>query len=282
VNAQLALTLLLAVTLVLQAVLPRLRLLIVTFGAGLAALVSTLLGIATAPALLREVPWDVLVILVGLGLVSELFVSSRVFDVLAVSAGRWSQADPRRLTALFAVGMYAVSGLVNNLTALLLVLPVLDAVAAAWLDGVCAPPLQTEAVERALLGAKKVVLVGLETRFMDALLPRLPDVRFALLQHGTFDVDWERVLANYGGRLTPLDFDRFQAWAGASSALLTFAYGVHGASTHVVPSWLRVTGEDVRTQFRSLVAWDVLAAPMWVYPRWLVEVPKGAFTRVIA
>jgi hypothetical protein len=160
--------------------------------------------------------------------------------------------------------------------------PVLDAVSAAWLEGGRAPPLQTESVERALQGAKKVVLVGLETRFMDALLPRLPDVRFAILQHATFDVDWERVLANYGGRLTPLDFDRFQAWAGASSALLTFAYGVHGASTHVVPSWLRVTGEDVRTQFRSLLAWDVLAAPMWAYPRWLVEVPQGAFTRVIA
>jgi hypothetical protein len=160
--------------------------------------------------------------------------------------------------------------------------PVLDAVGAAWLDGVRAPSASTQAVQQALTGAKRVVLVGLETRFLDALLPKLPEVQFALLQHGTFDVDWERVLANYGGRLTPLDFDRFQAWAGAASVLLTFAYGVHGASTHVVPSWLRVTGEDVRTQFRSLIAWDVLGAPMWVYPRWLVEVPQSAFTRVIA
>ena len=122
---QIALTLLLVTTLALQALLPRLRLLIVLFGAALAALVCGLFHVATTPALLREVPWDVLVILVGLGLVSELFVSSRVFDVLAVATGRWSRADPRRLTVLFAVGMYAVSGLVNNLTALLLMLPIL-------------------------------------------------------------------------------------------------------------------------------------------------------------
>ena len=124
-SAQLCLSAILIATLLLQAFVPRLRLLLVLGGAGLTCLASSLLGVGSTRALLADVPWDVLVILVGLGLVSELFVASRLFDVLSVSVGRWSGADPRKLTVLFAIGMYLVSGLVNNLTALLLVLPVL-------------------------------------------------------------------------------------------------------------------------------------------------------------
>jgi len=52
-------------------------------------------------------------------------VESRLFGVLAVRACHLSGANPRRLTLLFAVGMFVVSGLVNNLTALVLVLPML-------------------------------------------------------------------------------------------------------------------------------------------------------------
>lgn len=122
---QLALTLVLLGALLLQAVLPRLRLLIVTTAAGLSCLVSSLLGTATAPELLAEVPWDVLVILIGLGLLSEVLVASRLFGLLAVWSAEASRASPRRVLIYFSIGMYAVSGLVNNLTALLLVLPVL-------------------------------------------------------------------------------------------------------------------------------------------------------------
>lgn len=122
---QATLATLLIATLLLQAALPSRRLLIVTMGAGLSALASALFGTATAPELLSAVPWDVIVILVTLGLLSQLFVESRVFGVLALTATRWSGARPRRILLLFCVGMYVVSGLVNNLTALLLVLPIL-------------------------------------------------------------------------------------------------------------------------------------------------------------
>lgn len=122
---QVGLASILLVTLVLQAAIPSRRLVIVTGGAGAAALASALLGTATPPQLLSEVPWDVIVILVALGLLSQLFVESRVFGVLALWATRWSRARPASLLLLFALGMYAVSGLVNNLTALLLVLPIL-------------------------------------------------------------------------------------------------------------------------------------------------------------
>lgn len=108
-----------------QALLPSARLAIVTGGAGLACLVSSLGGVATTRDLLAGVPWDVLVMLIALGLLSELLVSSRLFGVLALASTRRSGADPRRLLILFCVGMYAVSGMVNNLTAIMFVLPIL-------------------------------------------------------------------------------------------------------------------------------------------------------------
>lgn len=115
---------LLVAVLVAQAMLPARRMVVVILGAALACLVSTVAGHATTSELLGELPWDVLVILVTLGLLSEVFVETRVFARLAVWLAERSQGDPRKLLPWLAVGMWAVSGLVNNLTALLLVLPI--------------------------------------------------------------------------------------------------------------------------------------------------------------
>ncbi len=123
--ATLGLPLLLLGTIVLQALLPAHRLMIVLSGAGLACLASTTLGVASVGRILADVPWDVLVILVSLGLISELAASSRVFGVLAARACDVSGGNPRVLGILFVVGMYVMSGLVNNVTALLLVMPML-------------------------------------------------------------------------------------------------------------------------------------------------------------
>jgi Na+/H+ antiporter NhaD/arsenite permease-like protein len=123
--AQAILPAILVVALVLQAVWPRYRLLITLSGAASSCLVSSVFGLGHASQLLADVPWDVIVILVGLGLVSQVFVESRLFGVLAMRACRYSGADPRKISLLFALGMYAHGGLVNNLTALLLILPML-------------------------------------------------------------------------------------------------------------------------------------------------------------
>jgi Na+/H+ antiporter NhaD/arsenite permease-like protein len=122
---QLATTATMLVTLVAQAAFPRLRLLVVTSGALTAVVLSATLGGVGAPALFAQVPWDVLVIVVVLGLFSEFLAASRVFGLLALKGAELSRGRPLRLTLIFVVAMYAVSGVVNNLTALLLVLPVL-------------------------------------------------------------------------------------------------------------------------------------------------------------
>lgn len=111
--------------LVLQAARPQRRMLVVTLGAALAALTTSVSGLGTAADLLADVPWDVLVILAALGLLTQVFVASRLFGVLAAASARRSAADPRKILVLFAVVMFVVSGLANNVTALLLVLPVL-------------------------------------------------------------------------------------------------------------------------------------------------------------
>lgn len=115
----------LVIALVLQALIPKRRVLVVTCAAGLTCLVSAVLGVATPPRLLADVPWDVLVILVALGVLSRMLAEAGLFDRLAVAATRASRADAVRALFVFAVVMYLVSGVVNNITALVLVLPVL-------------------------------------------------------------------------------------------------------------------------------------------------------------
>ena len=159
--------------------------------------------------------------------------------------------------------------------------PVFDAVAGARLDGLATPQLDLEALDDALADVKRVVVVGIEATHLDALMARRGTRRVALLTESPLTPDWARVLANYSGAMESVDLSTFQRWAGPHSALLTFSYGMHGASTAVAPVWLRIAGDDVRTQFGALIAWDVLGLPMYVYPRWLVEVATSSFTHVI-
>ncbi|MDP3156684.1 MAG: SLC13 family permease [Archangium sp.] len=122
---QLLFAALLICVIVLQAALPSLRLLIVLAGGALTCLACVVLKVATVAQLFADVPWDVLVILVALGLYAERLADSRLFGLASVGVTRLAGARPVALTALFSFGTYLVSGVVNNITALLVVLPVL-------------------------------------------------------------------------------------------------------------------------------------------------------------
>lgn len=162
--------------------------------------------------------------------------------------------------------------------------PVLDAVCERWLTGRRAPDVDPTAVAAACSGATRVLVVGVEAGHLDALLPALREARVGLVRLGDVEADWSRVLANLDGpgrRVEGVDLADVARWAGARSVLLTFAYGRSTQTTHVLPSWVRVHGPDVRTSFRALVAWDVLGVPMFVHPRWLVSVALEEFSHVI-
>lgn len=160
--------------------------------------------------------------------------------------------------------------------------PVLDAVCAAWLAGARAPTVDAGEVLPILEDVTRVVVVGLETTWLDALVAALPAAtRVALVRHGDLAPDWRRVLSNYQRRVEPLELADFQAWAGPRSALVTFVYGkTDGEGTFANSTWLRVAGPDVRTQFRALIGWEVLRVPLEVYPRWLQAIDAEAFTHL--
>jgi hypothetical protein len=158
---------------------------------------------------------------------------------------------------------------------------VLDAVCERWLHGDRRPAVRAEEAAEACEGAERLLAVGLESEHLDALVDRLPDVRFGLVPSEEFPVDWERVLANYDGRLERVSLADVPAWGGRRSALLAFVYGMDRDHALVPATWLRVIGPDVRAQQRAIVAWDVLGVPLAVHPRRLFEAPLRDFTRVV-
>ena len=150
---------------------------------------------------------------------------------------------------------------------------------AGWLQDVPAQQVDVASVLPSLQGATRLVLVGYEADWVDALLPALPaEMRVGLVQVGDPLTQWPRVLANHGGRVQALALANFQSWAGPRSVLLTFVYSVSAGQVFVLPSWLRVAGADVRLQFRSLVGWRIQRLPMTLYPRWLVAADAQTLT----
>lgn len=160
--------------------------------------------------------------------------------------------------------------------------PVLDAVCAAYLDGERESDLAVASVQQALRGARVVIVIGFEADALDALVPRLVRQDIYLLSLSPDeDPTQERILANYGERVSRIDLLSFQRLAGSQTAVLCLLYGVTEQTVHVPPAWLRFFGDDVRAQFRTFIGWDVLRRPMYVYPRWLYEVPHSDFARIV-
>ncbi len=161
------------------------------------------------------------------------------------------------------------------------VYPVLDQVSAQRLAGVEPAPPDPARLLPVLEGVTRLLVVGLEAEHLDALVPRLAGVELGLLTAGELPADWSRILANLGGRVAPVSLTELGGWAGRRSALLTFVYGADEHVAHVPLSWLRVAGPDVRTQYRTLLGWDVLGSPMYVYPRWLAEAARSDFSAIV-
>ncbi len=159
---------------------------------------------------------------------------------------------------------------------------VLDLVVRRWLEGRRRPHVDAGRLRSALHGVRRVLVVGVEAEHLDALARALdPTVRLGLLTYRLQRVDWPRVLANFGDRIEPVDLAEFQGWAGARSGLLTFVYGERHGLVNVLSAFLRVSGPDVRTQFREIIGWDVLGAAPDVYPRYLVETAVSDLTAFV-
>jgi len=112
-------------TLIIHALIPSRKMLVIFSGATVSITIAAILGNQSITSIYNGVPWDVLVILLGLGIFSSLFARSRLFSSLAVWCSRASQGKYLLVLIMFSSIMFILSCTLNNLTALLLVLPVL-------------------------------------------------------------------------------------------------------------------------------------------------------------
>ncbi|MBZ5715721.1 hypothetical protein [Nannocystis pusilla] len=160
--------------------------------------------------------------------------------------------------------------------------PVLGCIAARWLAGARGPAPTAEGVLVALHGLTRLLVVGLETTWLDVLLPACRGVEVGILTDDLGPTtDLRRVLANYEGLAVGVRLGELHRWSGRRSGLLCFVYGSDGHVVHVPGAWLRVSGPDVRTQFAALVGWNILGGAMELYPRWLAETQAPDFSTVV-
>lgn len=158
--------------------------------------------------------------------------------------------------------------------------PVLDAVFQRKLAGRSAV-VDAAPVATACADLKRLLVVGLEARWLDALIPALNGIEIAVLPSAALPADTERVGANLPASVQVIGLDHFQRLAGPRNGMLTFVYGVSGTSAFVLPEWVRCQGPDVRAQFRSFIGWNLLGSPPEVYPRWLIETAADTFTELV-
>lgn len=200
----------------------------------------------------------------------------------AAAAGELGHAGAAELFLREIEAEHAAAGIAAFRDELGREFPVADAVAARWQDGWRPTAADPTPLLPHLAGIRRLVVVGLEARQLDALVDALPATEIALLTWNALPADWERVIANHEGRVRAVDLDGSLALAGPDAAILVFVYGGDGGTLYVPPAWLRLNGPDMRPQFRALLAWNVLPAPFSVYPRWFHEVQRDEFTAVEA
>jgi hypothetical protein len=160
--------------------------------------------------------------------------------------------------------------------------PILGTIAARRLAGEGAAIPDPTALLAAVRGLTRLLVVGLETAWLDVLLPACRGLAVGLLlADPSAGADVRRVLANYDGLAVGVTLAELHRWSGRRSGLLCFVYGSDGHVVHVPGTWLRVSGPDVRTQFAALVGWNILGAAMDLYPRWLAETQVSDFSAIV-
>ena len=82
------------------------------------------LGLVSLPAVLAGIPWGILIIFVSLDFFTTLIVRTGIMELLAVRLLKLSQG--RRMPVLWTFGslLFVISSMLNNLTAVIVILPV--------------------------------------------------------------------------------------------------------------------------------------------------------------
>jgi Na+/H+ antiporter NhaD/arsenite permease-like protein len=75
--------------------------------------------------ILKIYPWGILLILIALEIFTNMVVNTRVMEVAAVWLSKKSKADQVLVMVLFGTLLFLVSSLINNITAVMVVLPII-------------------------------------------------------------------------------------------------------------------------------------------------------------
>ena len=114
------------------AALPTSRSLLVPFACvvalGVLAFVAGGADLVDLTSAVSNYPWGVLVIYLSMEVVTALVADTGVMEAAAVRIARASRGRNVALLVLFGGGLFLVSGVLNNLTAVLIALPVIIAV----------------------------------------------------------------------------------------------------------------------------------------------------------
>ena len=92
--------------------------------ASLAGLSLGLAGMVSLPDVLAGIPWGILIIFVSLDFFTRLIVHTGIMELLAVRLLLWSNGRKIAVLYLFGLLLFVISSLLNNLTAVTVVLPV--------------------------------------------------------------------------------------------------------------------------------------------------------------
>lgn len=96
---------------------------LVLIASGVGAILG-LSGVVSLPAALAGIPWGILIIFVSLDIFSKLIVRTGIMELLAVRLLKLSHG--RRMPVLWTFGLllFVISSVLNNLTAMIVILPV--------------------------------------------------------------------------------------------------------------------------------------------------------------
>lgn len=109
---------------VLQAFFPGRQISIVVTGAALVSFFAVATGKTEWNRLLANISWDTLIILICLGVFSNLIAATNIFGIIAAKATRLTGGRLTLTYLFFALVMYLVSAFVNNITAVVLMIPI--------------------------------------------------------------------------------------------------------------------------------------------------------------
>jgi len=111
-------------TFVIQSKYTRYRTLTMATGVSIMIVLNAVGGVSNTK-ILSSIPWNVLVILASLNVFAAVAGKSGLFEHLSVFVIRQSKFNGAYLLAIFCAAMFFISSLVNNLTAILLCLPII-------------------------------------------------------------------------------------------------------------------------------------------------------------